>query len=178
MSSAKLVKVVKKILIAFLGLYLVLLMFNINSIPLFVADENVYSESTAAVLHGFIDNNNHPLLAKEITAVIVIITGALTGQYEPIFWRIGSILASLGCLIIFYKICRLRFSEKLSFLAVILLGLDPMFFSFSRIFNLHIFSLVFSLASLYFLLRFIKRNETQKYLYISVSNGTFAFCKI
>lgn len=142
-----------------LFLYFLLLIVNINSIYLFIGDEARYSQSVYSLISGAIDSNNHPLFAKSVWAYITFLFHGYLGVNHPLVWRLGTIIFSLGSLVIFYKIAGIFFSKKISLMAVLLLAFDPMYFSFSRLMQLDIISLFFNLASLYFLLIYIKEKE-------------------
>ena len=154
------------IIIVLFLLYLFLLAYNINSIGLLVGDEKVYRSSVFSLLDGKIDNNNHPLLAKTIWYYFVYIFSGITGIYKPIFYRLGTILFSIGSLLVFYKIARVFFSKTISFLCVILLAIDPMFFTFSRLLQLDIPALFFLLSSIYYYLKYLDGKKL-KLFYVS-----------
>lgn len=143
--------------------YIGLLTYRINSIQLVVADERTYMLNASSLVNHTIGPNNHPLLAKTIWATTSYLAHAITGTDLPIFWRSGTILFSILTLIVFYKLCLLFLNSKTSLVATIVLALDPMYFSFSRILNLDTISLFFSLTSIYFLILFSQKGS-QNYL--------------
>jgi dolichyl-phosphate-mannose-protein mannosyltransferase len=146
----------KKIFALLLFVYFIILCININSTPLFIGDEQVYSNSVLNVISGNFDLNNHPLLTKTIWAFFVFVFQGITGSYLPIFWRLGTLICSVGIVIVFYKIARIFFSNTVSVIAVILLALDPMFFSMSRIMQPDIPALFFGISSLYYFIVYQK----------------------
>lgn len=153
-------------LIMLLLSYFFLLTHSISPIGTIIGGESVYKASVFSLLDGRIDNNNHPLLAKTIWYYFVYMFSAITGTYSPFFYRIGTILFSLGSLFIFYKIARLFFSKLVSFLCVVLLAIDPMFFSFSRLLQLEIPVLFFLLSGMYYFLKYLDKKKL-KLFYVS-----------
>ena len=145
----------------FLAIYSVLLLVNINQIYLFIGDEPTYASSVTSLINGVIDRNNHPLLAKSIWAFFVFLFQAITGNDKAVFWRLGTVIFSVGTLALFFKISRLFFPKTASFIALVILALDPMYFSFSRLVQLDIIMLFFSLFSLYYLLLYFKDFRTK-----------------
>jgi dolichyl-phosphate-mannose--protein O-mannosyl transferase len=145
----------------FLAIYSVLLLININQIYLFIGDEPTYVSTVNSLINGVIDRNNHPLLAKSIWAFFVFLFQAITGTDKAVFWRLGTVIFSVGTLALFFKISRLFFSKTTSFIALVILALDPMYFSFSRLVQLDIIMLFFSLFSLYCLLLYFKDFRTK-----------------
>ena len=150
----------------FLAIYLFILLVNINKIYLFIGDESTYASTVNSLINGVVDRNNHPLLAKSIWTFFVFIFQGLTGIDKPLFWRTGTILFSVSTLFVFYKIARLFFSKSISLIAGALLALDPMYFAFSRLLQLDIIMLFFSLGSLYYLLLYFQK-FTKKYIYLT-----------
>lgn len=168
----------KLIIYIFVVIYFVLSLVNINRQRLFVADESAYGDSITAFIHKTVDLNNHPLLAKSIVAAIVIVGQILFAYDFPVFWRLPVIIASLVCLYTLFRICRLRYSRQLSWLAVVLVALDPMYFGYSRTLNLDIFSLMFALLSLYFTLRYFQSNRFSASFWSVVCIGLSLACKL
>lgn len=107
-------------------------------------------------MSGVVNNNNHPLLAKEVWAFFVYLVRGYFGVESAFFWRFGTVIFSIATLFVFFKILRIFFSNKVSFLGTIVLALDPMYFAFSRVVMLDIIALFFSLSSLLFLLKYVK----------------------
>lgn len=138
----------------FLLFYFLLLIISNNSIYLFIGDERIYNNSVFALSSGFIDSNNHPLLAKTIWFFTSTFFGILTGSADAIYVRAGTILFSLLTLVVLYKIARFFFTEKIAFVVAFLVAIDPMYFVFSRILALEIIIIFFSLTSLYLFLLF------------------------
>lgn len=158
-------KVVKNRLFAtLLALYFLLLVVNINAISLVVGDEVTYSSSVSSMLTGVIDSNNHPLLAKSIWAYIVFLFQGYFAVGTPLVWRLGTIIFSLGCLLIFYKILRLFFKSHIALLGCTLLALDPMYFVFSWLMQLDVISLFFALLTLYFLLVHVQKGGRRTFV--------------
>jgi len=155
--------------IILITVYLFLLINKLDSLPLFVGDEAVYTSSVEGLISGFVDNNNHPLLAKEIWAFFVYLVRGYFGIESVFFWRVGTVIFSIVSLVVFFKILRLFFTKKISYLGTLILALDPMYFAFSRIVMLDIISLSLGLSSLYFLLKFLK-SKTKKDL---INGGIF-----
>lgn len=162
----------RKIIFAPLGisvllvfLYFVLLLINSNGQYLSIGDESVYAASMNSLFDGVVNGNNHPLLAETIWLAIVSLFYLITGTDQGFYWRIGTMLMSIGSLVVFYKVARIFFSKGVSLIGVAFLALDPMFFVFSRLVQLEIPSLFFFLIFLYFYLKYLKTN-TLKMLYI------------
>lgn len=147
-------------------IYFLLLINNLSGIGLHIGDEEIYSNSVASLMHGIINNNNHPLLAKTIWYYFVLMYSGITGKFSPAAWRIGTIFLSLGSLVAFYKIARHFFTQEIAFTCAIILALDPMFFSFSRLMQLEIPTIFFLFISLHYLLM-LRRNKNIKYFYLS-----------
>jgi dolichyl-phosphate-mannose--protein O-mannosyl transferase len=167
----------RRIILLFGLIYLLLLVININSIRLFIGDELIYSNSITSLIYGTVNSNNHPLLAKTIIAFSVRFFHSLTGTDLPIYWRITPIFASITSLFFLYRICRLRFSRLLSSTALVLTALDPMFFTFSRLVNLDIFSLMFCLAGLFYGLQFLSTRKLSLSYLSSALIGLSLACK-
>ncbi|HVZ11786.1 MAG TPA: glycosyltransferase family 39 protein [Patescibacteria group bacterium] len=157
-----------KIFVIFLVFYFSLLFNHADSPYLMIADEASYSQSVNSLFSGEVGNNNHPLLAKTVWYFVVSFFYILTGADHAFYWRVGTMLFSLGCLVVFYKISRIFFSRIISFVSMLLLAFDPMFFAFSRIVMLDIPALFFLLIFVYFYLKFI-RDRRIKYLFISAA---------
>lgn len=152
------------VLTLLLLIYAILLLVNINEIYIFIGDEPTYGSSVTSLINGVIDRNNHPLLAKSIWAFFVFLFQVTTGTDKAIFWRLGTVILSVGTLFLFYKISRLFFPRATSFIAMGILALDPMYFSFSRLLQLDIIMLFFSLFSLYYLLQYFRKFATKHLL--------------
>lgn len=152
--------------ITLITFYTLLLFLNTNSIPLFNGDELVYVSATRFLMTGQLGLNNHPLLAKTVWLLVVDFFYILTGTDYPIFWRVGTILLSLGTLLVFYKVARLFFSKYLSLCCVILLAVDPMYFVLSRMVQLDVPALFFFIVFLYYFFLFSLKKST-KSLYLS-----------
>ena len=135
-----------------LFLYFLLLIFNSNAIPLFIGDENYYVTSTRSLMEGVLDKNDQPLLAKTIWMIGVGFFYILTGNDQPTYWRIFTIFLSLGTLIFFYKTLRLYLNRFVAICGVVLLAIDPMYFTMSRIVQLDVPALFFFTLFLYFFL--------------------------
>jgi dolichyl-phosphate-mannose--protein O-mannosyl transferase len=155
-----------KLIIIFLIIYFFLLVININAIYVVVGDESRYAQSITNLLDGKIDNNNHPLLAKTIWYFVLYVFYIFTGKDAAIGWRIGTIIISILSLVIFNKILRIYFKPRKALIGTILLALDPLFFSFSRLIQLDIIALFFTLVGLFTILTFIEKKDS-KYLYLT-----------
>jgi len=159
--------------------YLILQLFNINSAYMSIGDESTYYVSVQRLFDGFIDNNNHPLLAKTIWYFIVIGFYLVTGTDHAAYWRMGTILFSLGTLFVFYRISRFIFSKSYSLLCCLLLAFDPIFFTLSRILMLDIPCLFFLLSSVFFFFSYMKSKEKSKFflcaLFLGLSLATKLF---
>jgi 4-amino-4-deoxy-L-arabinose transferase-like glycosyltransferase len=134
-------------------------LIGITTHGLFIGDESNYISSIYSLTQGRLDTLNHPLLAKTIWYVFVDSNFLITGGDNYFYWRIGTILFSLGSLIVFYRISRLFFSNYIALFGVVLLAIDPMFFSLSRIVMPDIPMIFFFLLSFYYILRFQERRE-------------------
>lgn len=143
--------------------YAFLLLSNSSKIGLFTGDESLYYGSVFSLMDGNVDGINHPLLAKTMWYVIVSMYYIVTGSDSFVIWRFGNVLFSIGTLLYFYTSARLFFSPFTSFIAVLLLALDPMFFSFSHIMQPDIPMVFFFVGSLYYFLRFIKEKESKSF---------------
>jgi predicted membrane-bound dolichyl-phosphate-mannose-protein mannosyltransferase len=137
-----------------LFLYLALLLVHINTIPTVIGDENTYTVSVFSLIEGKIDTNNHPLLAKTVWLFFLSLGNLVFGSSAPLFWRLGTIIFSVGSLMMFYKVARIYFSEKVALIAAVFLSIDPMYFVFSRLVQLDIPALFFVLLSFYFILKY------------------------
>jgi len=116
-------------------------------VPLF--DEAFYVQSAKAMLSGAPDPvQDQPFFGRYIIAGSIAVLGD-----NRLGWRLPSLFAGCACVGLLYLIClRLGLGNKLSAFAAVLLALDPLHITFSRIAMLDIFALTFSLAGLYVLL--------------------------
>lgn len=151
----------------FLSIYAGLLLKNISAIRLFIGDEPYYSDSVVAILNGRItEDDHHPLFIKTWWYFWVYLFYILTGTDNVVFWRIGTIIASVSSLLIFNQICNYFFDRKTSAIATILLAIDPIFFSFSRQLVLDIPAFFLMLVAFKNQLEFIT-TRSYKALYLS-----------
>lgn len=161
----------KNLAVVLLFSYAILLFININSVQLFVSDEPMYSNSVYSVIDGKFNSLYHPFLATTIWAFFVYSSHLIFAIDEPVFWRIGTILFSLGTIIIFYKIANLFFSKKVSLLACVILALDPMYFVFSRLVQLDVIALFFTLSALYYLILYSQKPKLKKMINAGLLGG-------
>lgn len=108
------------------------------------------------VLHPRIDwfGNNIAYLALEFPLynAIVGFLYALLGEHE-IFGRLVSILFSAGSMILFYKIARLLFDEKIALYSLVFYILCPLSIFYSQTYMPESLMLFLSIGTIYFLLQ-------------------------
>jgi Predicted membrane-bound dolichyl-phosphate-mannose-protein mannosyltransferase len=92
-------------------------------------------------------NLEHPPLAKYIMALAILI-----GGYEPIIWRIPSLLLGSFILILAYTIGRKLQGFYCGIIALIIAFFDPMLRTMSYVGMLDIYSAFFALLSFYIML--------------------------
>ncbi len=151
--------------------YIVLLLINSHFAYLTIGDEAAYMQSVDSLFTNRIIGANHPFLAQTFWFLIIKFFYILTGTDNVIFWRVGTMIFSTGCLIVFYNLVRLFFKDLISFACTVFLALDPMFFTFGRILMLDIPSLFFYLTFLFFYIKFLKDYNLNFFLISAVFLG-------
>lgn len=159
-------------------IYFCLLVINTNFRGLFAADESVYSLGAMNLMSGKLDPNVHPLLVKTFIAIAASVGHIIFAFDTPLMWRIVSIVFSILILVTYNYVAQVYLERKLRLVSLAILALDPMYFSFSRIINLDIPALFFSLLAFLLLTYYLRERKPRYFLIASLLLGLSLACKM
>jgi len=147
--------------------------FNPTDFSGLVFDEAFYAKSALYLLNATSHNNEHPPLAKALSALGFLIFGINSWGLRFFHILLGSLLPA----IFFLFVLKLFKNFKIAIFSTLLLCFDTLYFVHSSIAMLDIPMLFFYLLAFLFLLTFLEKFESKKLFLASISFGLAALCK-
>ncbi len=154
-----------------------------SPIPWF--DEETYANITESFLkngHFYEEARNISVATSKLDLaygpVYFMLQGAVTTLFGfSIFtFRMTNLFFGLGCLFLIYKVCRqLKFSDQVTLITLLLIGLDPQFNQFLHSGRMDFIALFFFLSS-YLVFTSINSSGTNKYLLKGLLTGILMAC--
>jgi predicted membrane-bound dolichyl-phosphate-mannose-protein mannosyltransferase len=147
--------------------------FNPKDFTGLVFDEVFYARSALYLLNATSYNNEHPPLAKALSAFGFLIFGINSLGLRFFHIILGSLLPSIFFLFVF----KLFKNLKISIFSTLLLCFDTLYFVHSSIAMLDVPMLFFYILSFLFLLNFFEKFDLKKIIIAAIFFGFAALCK-
>ena len=147
--------------------------FNSADFTGLVFDEAFYAKSAIYLLNATSHNNEHPPLAKALSALGFLIFGINSWGLRFFHILLGSLLPA----IFFLFVLKLFKNFKIAIFSTLLLCFDTLYFVHSSIAMLDVPMLFFYLLAFLFLLSLLEKFEVKKLMLAAIFFGFAALCK-